>query len=113
MASKKRILLVDDDEALVASLGAGLTDEGYAVTCAHDGEAALQQLGEEPPDLVILDLMLPGLDGMSVCRMIRRGSPVPIIMLTAKGEDVDKVVGLEVGADDYVTKPFNFRELLA
>ncbi|MEI6502236.1 MAG: response regulator transcription factor [Armatimonadota bacterium] len=113
MAGKKRILLVDDDEALVASLGAGLADEGYAITSAGDGEAALRQLAEEQPDLVILDLMLPGLDGMSVCRMIRRGSPVPIIMLTAKGEDVDKVVGLEVGADDYVTKPFNFRELLA
>lgn len=113
MAGKKRILLVDDDEALVASLGAGLTDEGYAIASAYDGEAALRHFNEDAPDLVILDLMLPGLDGMSVCRMIRRSSPVPIIMLTAKGEDVDKVVGLEIGADDYVTKPFNFRELLA
>ncbi len=109
----KKILLVDDDKALVASLSAGLRDEGYSVASVGDGREALDALKREEPDLVILDLMLPGVDGMTVCRMIRRSSPVPVIMLTAKKDDVDKIVGLEVGADDYITKPFNFRELLA
>lgn len=109
----KKILLVDDDAALVASLSAGLSDEGFAVVSVDSGENALDMFKKESPDLVILDLMLPGIDGMSVCRMIRRGSPVPVIMLTAKKDDVDKVIGLEIGADDYITKPFNFRELLA
>lgn len=113
MPVHKRILLVDDDEALIASLGAGLRDEGYAVSAAGNGEQALSALQDEHHDLVILDLMLPGMDGMAVCRMIRRSLPIPVIMLTAKGDDVDKVIGLEVGADDYITKPFNFRELLA
>lgn len=109
----KKILLVDDDEALVASLSAGLSDEGFVVVSVGDGEKALNVFKEKSPDLVILDLMLPGIDGMTVCRMIRRGSPVPVIMLTAKKDDVDKIIGLEIGADDYVTKPFVFRELLA
>lgn len=113
MLSVKKILIIDDDQALVTSLGAGLRDEGFAVVSACSGEDALDCLVRESPDLVILDLMLPGLDGMTVCRMIRRSSPVPVIMLTAKKDDVDKIVGLEIGADDYVTKPFNFRELLA
>ncbi len=111
--TKRTVLIVDDDEALVASLGAGLSDEGYSVVSASDGEQALARFKQDEPDLVILDLMLPGIDGMSVCRMIRRGSPVPVIMLTAKKDEVDKIVGLEVGADDYITKPFSFRELLA
>ena len=106
-------MLIDDDKSLLASLGAGLTDEGYVVVCAHDGDQAVEAFLNEQPDLVVLDLMLPGLDGISVCRTIRRSSPVPVIMLTAKKDDIDKIIGLEVGADDYVTKPFNFRELLA
>jgi two-component system response regulator RegX3 len=109
----KKILIVDDDVALVASLTAGLNDEGFSVVSACDGDYALELFKQEFPDLVILDLMLPGIDGMNVCRMIRRGSPVPVIMLTAKNDEVDKIVGLEIGADDYITKPFNFRELLA
>lgn len=111
--ANRTVLIVDDDEALVASLGAGLSDEGYSIVSASDGEQALARFKEERPDLVILDLMLPGVDGISVCRMIRRSSPVPVIMLTAKKDEVDKIVGLEVGADDYITKPFSFRELLA
>jgi two-component system response regulator RegX3 len=111
--SEKKILIVDDDVALVASLSAGLNDEGFAVVSVNSGAVALVSLKRESPDLVILDLMLPVLDGIAVCRMIRRSSPVPVIMLTAKKDDVDKIVGLEVGADDYVTKPFSFRELLA
>jgi two-component system, OmpR family, response regulator RegX3 len=111
--SGKKILIIDDDVALVASLSAGLGDEGFAVVSVNSGEEALDSFRRESPDLVILDLMLPGLDGMTVCRMLRRSSPVPVIMLTAKNDDVDKIVGLEVGADDYVTKPFSFRELLA
>lgn len=109
----KKILIIDDDNALVEALGAGLRDEGFEVVSAYDGTQALPTFKQEAPDLVILDLMLPGIDGMSVCRMIRRGSPVPVIMLTAKTDDINKIIGLEVGADDYVTKPFNFRELLA
>jgi DNA-binding response OmpR family regulator len=111
--SGKKILIIDDDVALVASLSAGLRDEGFAVVSFNSGENALDIFRQESPDLVLLDLMLPGLDGITVCRMIRRSSPVPVIMLTAKKDDVDKIVGLEVGADDYITKPFNFRELIA
>lgn len=109
----KKIMLIDDDESLLAALGAGLEDEGYTVVRASDGNDAVDVFAREQPDLVVLDLMLPGMDGMSVCRTIRRNSPVPVIMLTAKKDDIDKIIGLEVGADDYVTKPFNFRELLA
>ncbi len=111
--ANKTVLIVDDDEALVASLGAGLSDEGYSVVSAYDGEQGLVRFKQESPDLVILDLILPGIDGMSVCRMIRRSSPVPVIMLTAKKDELDKIVGLEIGADDYITKPFSFREILA
>ncbi len=113
MVADKKILLVDDDTSLLVSLSAGLTDEGYSVVCAEDGKEALAKFDTESPDLVVLDLMLPGLNGTEVCRAIRRRSPVPIIMLTAKKQDIDKIIGLEIGADDYVTKPFNFRELLA
>lgn len=111
--AKETILLVDDDEALTALLGAGLSDEGFMVICAHDGNQALVAVKQSSPDLIILDLMLPGLDGQSVCRAIRRSSAVPIIMLTARQDEVDKIVGLEIGADDYMTKPFSFKELLA
>lgn len=111
--SSRKIMLVDDDTSLLASLGAGLSDEGFHVVRAHDADEAMAVFAREAPDLIVLDLMLPGEDGMSICRAIRRTSPVPIIMLTARKDDVDKIVGLEVGADDYVTKPFNFRELLA
>ncbi len=90
-----------------------LEKEGFTVATAFDGKAGLELFQSIHPDLILLDLMLPGMDGLEVCRIIRRESPVPIIMLTAKDSDVDKIVGLEMGADDYVTKPFNVRELVA
>src|SRR5574341_864103 len=108
-----KILVVDDEETMVRSLSNLLTREGYEVAEARDGPQALQAAKIQRPDLVLLDVMLPGVDGMEVCRQIRSWSTVPIIMLTAKTEETDKVVGLEVGADDYVTKPFNPRELVA
>ena len=107
------ILLVDDEETLRVSLSFTLSKEGFEVTTAADGVTALRLLREKIPDLVILDLMLPGLDGMQVCRWIRSVSDVPIIMLTARGEVEDKVAGLGIGADDYVAKPFSPRELVA
>ncbi|MGQ9572769.1 MAG: response regulator [Dehalococcoidia bacterium] len=109
----KKILVVDDEPTLVATLRYNLEREGYQVSTAADGEGALSLAQAERPDLIILDLMLPGLDGLEVCRILRREMTVPILMLTAKTEEVDKVVGLELGADDYVTKPFSMRELLA
>jgi two-component system, OmpR family, response regulator len=109
----KTVLVVDDAPTLVATLRYNLEREGYRVVTAADGEAALTQARAARPDLLILDLMLPILDGLEVCRIVRREMKVPILMLTAKSEEVDKVVGLEVGADDYVTKPFGIRELLA
>jgi DNA-binding response OmpR family regulator len=108
-----KILVVDDEETMVRSLSALLTREGYAVAVATDGPQALEAARTERPDLILLDVMLPGADGIEVCRQIRTWSAVPIIMLTAKTAEVDKVVGLEVGADDYVTKPFSPRELVA
>lgn len=110
---KIRVLLVDDEPSLVKGLKLSLELEGYEVLTAFDGLQAIELFSNSEPDLIILDLMLPELDGLSVCRRIRERSPTPIIMLTAKASDVDKVVGLEVGADDYLTKPFNSRELLA
>ncbi|KPK45554.1 MAG: XRE family transcriptional regulator [Dehalococcoidia bacterium SM23_28_2] len=109
----KKILLVDDEPTLVATVKYNLEREGYQVVTAIDGESGLSLARTERPALVILDLMLPGLDGFEVCRILRREMSVPILMLTAKTEEVDKVVGLELGADDYVTKPFSMRELLA
>ena len=109
----KTILLVDDEPTLVATLRYSLERDGYRVITAMDGEKALTDARAERPDLVILDLMLPIVDGLEVCRILRRETNVPILMLTAKVEEVDKVVGLELGADDYVTKPFSMRELLA
>lgn len=108
-----KLLVVDDEETMVRSLSTLLAQEGYDVASAMDGPQALEAARTERPDLILLDVMLPGMDGMEVCRQIRAWSTVPIIMLTAKTAEVDKVVGLEVGADDYVTKPFSPRELVA
>jgi len=108
-----KILVVDDEETMVRSLSTLLAEEGYEVAVAMDGAQALETARAEHPDLILLDVMLPGIDGMEVCRQIRTWSTVPIIMLTAKTGEVDTVVGLEVGADDYVTKPFSPRELVA
>ena len=108
-----RILVVEDDLTLLETLEYNLSGEGYEVLTAADGLTALEVAREEEPDLVVLDLMLPRLDGFEVCRILRRETSVPILMLTARTDEVDRVVGLEVGADDYLTKPFSMRELLA
>jgi two-component system response regulator RegX3 len=108
-----RVLIVDDEEPLRASLSYALTREGYSVATAVDGTAALERAAATPPDVVILDLMLPGIDGMEVCRRLRQTSDVPVVMLTAKDHSADKVSGLAAGADDYVTKPFDTPELVA
>jgi DNA-binding response OmpR family regulator len=105
-----RILLVDDEQAVQTLLTYPLRKEGYEVVGATDGQQALDRFGEERFDLVVLDVMLPKLDGIEVCRRLRTRSQVPIIMLTAKGDETDKVAGLEIGADDYITKPFSVRE---
>jgi DNA-binding response OmpR family regulator len=105
-----RILLVDDEQAVQTLLTYPLRKEGYEVVGAMDGQQALDRFAEQRFDLVVLDIMLPKLDGIEVCRRLRTRSQVPIIMLTAKGDEVDKVVGLEIGADDYITKPFSVRE---
>ena len=109
----KKILVVDDEPTLVATLKYNLEREGYEVVTAADGESGLSAARDTRPDVIVLDLMLPGLDGLDVCRILRREMTAPILMLTARTEEVDKVVGLELGADDYVTKPFSMRELLA
>ena len=114
MATQVQTVLVVEDESSIASFVAlYLKNAGYKVRTVGTGEAALERLANERPDLVVLDLMLPDLDGIEVCRRIRKSSEVPILMLTARDEDVDKIIGLEVGADDYLTKPFNPRELVA
>jgi DNA-binding response OmpR family regulator len=105
-----RILLVDDEQSIQTLLSYPLRKEGYDVVQATDGRQALDRFEEQPFDLVVLDLMLPKVDGLEVCRQLRSRSAVPIIMLTAKSEEIDKVVGLELGADDYITKPFSLRE---
>ena len=109
----KRILIIEDERPLAEAVGFSLEKEGYEVEIALDGEAGWEMYERGPYDLVLLDLMLPGVDGMEICRRIRQGRATPVIMLTAKDSDVDKILGLEMGADDYVTKPFNMRELLA
>ena len=109
----KTILIVDDEPTLVATLKYSLERESFHVLTVADGESALETARTDRPDLVVLDLMLPGLSGLEVCRILRKETSVPIIMLTAKGAEVDKVVGLETGADDYVTKPFGMPELMA
>ncbi len=108
-----RILVVDDEKKLVGLVKAYLEREGFEVLTAYDGETALDLFRDRSPDLVVLDIMLPGLDGLEFCRQVRRDSRAPIIMLSARADEVDRVVGLEVGADDYVTKPFSPRELVA
>ena len=107
------MLVVDDEPKIVETVGAYLRNAGFAVTTAADGVAAVAQARARPPDLVVLDLGLPGLDGLEVARDLRRTSSVPIIMLTARGEETDRVLGLELGADDYLVKPFSPRELVA
>ena len=109
----QRILIVEDEESLADSVRYNLEREGYAVTVAIDGRKALERFRAEPPSLVILDLMLPEVSGLDLCRAIRAESAVPIIMVTAKDSEADKVSGLELGADDYVTKPFSVRELVS
>lgn len=109
----RKVLIVEDERPILESVQYGLRKEGYEVFLAQDGETGLRSARSHRPDLIILDLMLPGMDGLEVCRALRRESQVPIIMLTAKSEEVDKVVGLEMGADDYVTKPFGMKELMA
>ncbi|MEW6228080.1 MAG: response regulator transcription factor [Bacillota bacterium] len=109
----RKILVVDDEAPIVELIRFNLQKEGFSVLVAYDGEEGLRKARAEAPDLVILDLMLPGIDGIEVCQVLRREATVPIIMLTAKTDEFDKVLGLSVGADDYVTKPFSPRELVA
>jgi two-component system response regulator CpxR len=106
-------LLIDDDAELCALLGEFLKREGFTVECEHEGNRGLERAGQPGVDLVVLDVMLPGIDGFEILRRLRTHSKVPVIMLTARGEDVDRIVGLEIGADDYLAKPFNPRELAA
>lgn len=113
MAEKQKILIVDDDENIAELISLYLTKECYETMIVHDGEAALRVFAEFKPNLILLDLMLPGIDGYQVCRELRGSSQVPIIMLSAKGEIFDKVLGLELGADDYMIKPFDSKELVA
>lgn len=107
------VLIVDDERLLVKGLKKSLEQEGFKVYAVYDGEAAMAAFGQNKYDFVILDLMLPKVDGITLCRKFREASDVPIIMLTAKDSDIDKIIGLELGADDYMTKPFNTRELIA
>lgn len=110
---KRRILIVEDEQNIVDILKFNLHKEGFETLEAHDGQQGLELAEREKPDLILLDLMLPEMDGFTVCRRIRQHSQVPILMLTAREEEVDKVLGLELGADDYITKPFSPRELMA
>ena len=110
---EQRVLVIEDEENLLEALRYSLEREGFSVLAATDGESGLELAREGNPDLILLDIMLPRLDGLEVCRILRREVNTPILMLTAKGEEIDRVVGLELGADDYVTKPFSMRELLA
>ena len=109
----KRVLVVDDEKLIVKGIRFSLEQEGMEVDCAYDGEEALEKAREKEYDMILLDIMLPKLTGLEVCQQIREFSSVPIIMLTAKGEDMDKILGLEYGADDYITKPFNILEVKA
>ena len=109
----KRVLVVDDEKLIVKGIRFSLEQDGMEVDCAYDGEEALEKAKEKKYDIILLDLMLPKMDGFEVCQQIREFSNVPIVMLTAKGEDMDKILGLEYGADDYITKPFNILEVKA
>lgn len=113
MASKQKILIVDDDENIAELISLYLTKECFETRIVYDGESALQEMNSFSPNLILLDLMLPGIDGYQVCREVRQKSQTPIIMLSAKGEVFDKVLGLELGADDYLEKPFDTKELVA
>ncbi|MBO5158587.1 MAG: response regulator transcription factor [Lachnospiraceae bacterium] len=113
MATKQKILIVDDDTNIAELISLYLTKECYETKMVHDGESALKELQLFQPNLILLDLMLPGMDGYQVCREVRTKSQIPIIMLSAKGEVFDKVLGLELGADDYIVKPFDTKELVA
>ncbi len=109
----QKILVVEDEPALQEALVYNMKKQGYEILTAADGAAALRLAREQKPDLVVLDIMLPVLDGFEVCRILRQESNIPILMLTARDEEIDRVIGLEIGADDYITKPFSMRELLA
>ena len=108
-----RVLVVDDEKLIVKGIRFSLEQDGYEVDCAYDGDEAIERAKEREYDVVLLDVMLPGHDGFEVCQTIREFSEMPIIMLTAKGDDMDKILGLEYGADDYITKPFKLNELLS
>ncbi|WP_277998254.1 response regulator transcription factor [Zhaonella formicivorans] len=110
---KQKIMIVEDEPKIAEMISAFLLAEGYETAVCQDGDKALQELTKFNPDLVVLDLMLPGMSGLEICKQIRQESNLPIIMLTAKAEEIDKLLGLELGADDYITKPFSLRELLA
>ncbi|MBO5057066.1 MAG: response regulator transcription factor [Lachnospiraceae bacterium] len=109
----KKILVVDDEKLIVKGIRFSLEQDGMEVDCAYDGEEALQKIKDNEYDIILLDVMLPKLNGFEVCQQVREFSSVPIVMLTAKGEDMDKILGLEYGADDYITKPFNILEVKA
>lgn len=109
----RKVLIVDDDKNLLEVIKYNLVKEGYSVVLAENGTQAVETARQEKPDLIILDVMMPGLDGFEVCRILRKEMSVPILMLSARTDEIDKVVGLELGADDYVSKPFSVRELLA
>lgn len=109
----KKVLVVDDEKLIVKGIRFSLEQEGMEVDCAYDGDEALQKIKDNVYDIVLLDVMLPRLNGFEVCQQVREFSSVPIVMLTAKGEDMDKILGLEYGADDYITKPFNILEVKA
>jgi DNA-binding response OmpR family regulator len=111
--TKDRILLVEDEPTVAEVVDRYLRRDGYNISVSHDGVLAMEEYDRFQPDLVVLDVMLPGLDGIEICRRIRSRASTPIIMLTARGDEVDKLVGLEIGADDYITKPFSPRELVA
>jgi DNA-binding response OmpR family regulator len=106
-----RIVVVDDDPTIADVVGRYLVRDGHTVECVRDGHEALRRIAEQQPDLVVLDLMLPGMDGLEVCRRLRERWPIPVVMLTALGDETDRLAGFEIGADDYVTKPFSPREL--
>ncbi|HHP9033109.1 TPA: response regulator YycF [Listeria monocytogenes] len=111
--AEKKILVVDDEKPIADIVKFNLNKEGFDVYCAYDGDEALELVEEVQPDLILLDIMLPGRDGIEVCREVRKKYDMPIIMVTAKDSEIDKIIGLELGADDYVTKPFSNRELIA
>ena len=113
MVNRQKIMIVDDDENIAELISLYLTKECFNTRIVHDGESAMREFDTYGPNLVLLDLMLPKMNGLEVCQQIREFSDVPIIMLTAKGEDMDKILGLEYGADDYITKPFNILEVKA